>query len=1188
MRKFLIVGCGGSGGSTLAFMMDQLKSELVAHGVKGIPAGWQFVHVDVPVAPDTAIPGVGNVFRQGGSYIGTGPMGGSYSVLDNALSHQLLGKSKTLEQIATWAPRDPARILVPIHSGAGQMRAVGRMITLSKASEVREGLERAFQKLNQVETNTEMAQLTLPGVGSFSASEPPIVLVVSSMAGGAGASMALDVCRLLSLVPGVSPSLVGVFMVAADVFDSLHPDARGGVRANALAMLGEIVAAQTGAAREHDAATLAALGHENGTSAAKPFARVFPVGRFSGADRTLFGDGTQNAIYRGLGRGLAALMLSGKASGDFVSFDLGNENAVDKPANREYIGWGVQPSELPWGAFGFASLSMGRDRYREYAAQRLARTGADRLRNGHMQQGNNASSVEQVNALVTSQWSNICRGLSLPAAADSAITRQEVLGWFTGTAFTRADVSRIASSVTDEHLVPFIPSATGIQAAQWLPALSQRLSERKSALTLSATEAAYRWAYLYKDAFLDRLTAQTESAIASFGLPYARAVVDRLENYLREQLLTALKDLAAHGIPNIGVIPRQFEGEVAVMNVITNGQPVIDRLVGTLRGQTSDLVYAQAATQASALISAIIVDVLAPLRSALSEALNILNEAAQTPVTAVGLANVATSQYAAWPSDDDLSVPERFDVADNEILITESKTFSVQYQSDITEAGDGAPGERGYKEAREMLVGQTILGQWPVAGGAEAPGGLFERTARWQPSEFNRDPFTNTPATPSRAVFRIHTSPLELLDRSRQFVGRPGEAFDRFCSLSLRDYVRGLDTVPSEISKRQANLVAKFSETLNRALPLISVNSDAVQRIHGTSVAYRFKFSAVPFGELDEVTSALADVVAQNANIASETTNILSGSLTSDSNVQRIDIFGSYRNYSPLVFESVLAPVAQQWAATSLPERKGFWSHRRSRPLTASLPLGDAERQAMVGGWFVGQITGQLRLPDAPYDDAVEVWDDEDGFWRQFPNPLLTPPSQFLAKSFDWLPAVLESMLIAVARTHQAPVLSSLKPYKVLRELYDASPEEPASGLFEVSALPTLTRWLSTGKTPSGAPTRVPDVAPDSTMEQRYEQTRIWLESIRSLAGDHFLVPGKNGARGGGTFSQIQTRRQAAATPLIRDVAEDIHVMLGTLIHHLDTAHKRALSNPWGDSTAFGNHEDKPDDDLRLPEIGAF
>ena len=33
MRRFLVVGCGGSGGATLAYLMDQLRSELHAAGV---------------------------------------------------------------------------------------------------------------------------------------------------------------------------------------------------------------------------------------------------------------------------------------------------------------------------------------------------------------------------------------------------------------------------------------------------------------------------------------------------------------------------------------------------------------------------------------------------------------------------------------------------------------------------------------------------------------------------------------------------------------------------------------------------------------------------------------------------------------------------------------------------------------------------------------------------------------------------------------------------------------------------------------------------------------------------------------------------------------------------------------------------------------------------------------------------
>ena len=50
-------------------------------------------------------------------------------------------------------------------------------------------------------------------------------------------------------------------------------------------------------------------------------------------------------------------------------------------------------------------------------------------------------------------------------------------------------------------------------------------------------------------------------------------------------------------------------------------------------------------------------------------------------------------------------------------------------------------------------------------------------------------------------------------------------------------------------------------------------------------------------------------------------------SMSDEDSVTRIDIFGSYPNYSPLVFDSVLKPAAQQWAQGArplgLPAREG-------------------------------------------------------------------------------------------------------------------------------------------------------------------------------------------------------------------------------------------------------------------------
>ena len=59
---------------------------------------------------------------------------------------------------------------------------------------------------------------------------------------------------------------------------------------------------------------------------------------------------------------------------------------------------------------------------------------------------------------------------------------------------------------------------------------------------------------------------------------------------------------------------------------------------------------------------------------------------------------------------------------------------------------------------------------------------------------------------PSEARFDLHVRPRELLDRARLFVGRPGESFDRFCSVSLRDFVRGPDVRESERDGRRRDL----------------------------------------------------------------------------------------------------------------------------------------------------------------------------------------------------------------------------------------------------------------------------------------------------------------------------------------------------------------------------------------------
>lgn len=1202
MFKFLVVGCGGSGAATLVHMMDELLAEIAPYGFDKMPAGWQFVSIDVPAAADS-VDGIGRVTDLGGRYVPTSPGTGSYSVLDNAVSVAASRVKTGLGELATWAPRQPSDVGVNILNGAGQMRAVGRVITLNQSERVRQQLTDAYQTLSADSTTAEMTRLAaagIPGLGTFDPNQPPLVLVVSSMAGGAGASMALDVCRLLTLVPGMDRSAVGVFMVTPDAFDSLPDHLRGGVRANALAMLGEIVAAQMVSSEQHDLDLLSALGENVSATGRAPFMRVFPVGSRVGVSGAAFGDGTQQTLYRGLAKGLSALMLSGKATKDFVHFDLTNASPV--PTDRRLMGWGsdaIQPDPLPWGAFGFASLSMGRDRYRHYAAQRLARTAAERLLEGHLEAGNAASPEAQLNARIASQWERSARDAGLPGTDPTMpLTPESVTNWFASEALPSELAQELSAGVIQDAIAPVIPQAAG-KVAAWQQALVGQLANASGRTTAAIDSAAYRWAYDWAGTLQEKVIAQTEQAIARFGLPYAREFVRRVGELLAEQVAPQLATLARGGATETTRLPEELTQELAALagrggnGEIVNGPALVDRVLHSLRNQVYSALYSRAAERASELLGKFTAGVIVPLSAEISEQYTVLLRASGAAPSPRGLANVHTTEFALWPSDADQQVPERFGVANNEVLITSAETFGDQYERDLPRAVeiDGIAPDA--EQARRRATERVVTGVWPVADGYEAPGGLLA-SRRWYGSGYSYNPRTDDDEGPRLAHFELSLSPAQILTRALAYVDRHGESFEAFCSLSLAEYVSGPQVPASVRQERIADLAVKFGVALNRALPLTQVNDTIVQAVHGKSVEYLFKFSDIPFIADPEVQSTLTTALREMSNSVSlDAQSVLEGALSDNTSVTRIDIFGSYRNYSPLAFSGLLAPAAEQWAATPPPGRRAFWEYRRSRPLPASLPMTDAERRAMIGGWYIANLTGRLRIPEAPYTDAVAIWDEQRGAWLDFPQPMLTPPSRFVGMQYDWLPAVLESSLIAIANVGRNPVLESLRPYDLLAATFDRGAADdgyqgPTVGEMMRDQRPgqlLLVDWLETGQVPSFKPSAVGG----ATKDERLEKARAWLTTIREFLATEFLPVEPGSGRVPGRMSEISTRAEAAATPIFRDLAPDIYAVTGEMLEMLERA---AVQRPTGfDVSQAGAGQQMPGGDA--PEaptlsIGAF
>ncbi len=1161
MKRFLVVGCGGSGGAALAYMMDQLESDLRSHGIDKLPAGWQFVHLDVPTSP-SAVPGVGTVPDHGGDYVGTGPESDGYKILDNALS-QRLAANNALDTIATWAPREPEQVYTPLSTGAGQYRALGRMITLSRVDTVRKALQRAWDTLYANSTDSEMRSLKIPGAGAYSSNDQPIVLVVSSMAGGAGASMALDICRTLTLVQGVDPRLMGVFMVTPDIFESLDDSAVTGTRANALAMLGEIVASQTGSARETDVELLRALGHENGEGERIPFARVFPVGRYVGAQRTVFGDGTPNAVYRGLGRGLAGLMLSGTATQQFIEWDLTNQTGDQ--GSLEFLGWGnKQWNNIPWGTFGYASLSMGRDRYAEYSAQRLARSSVDKLLHGHHQPGNDTSDEEQVNAILDNQWGNICHSLGLPDVVDGSAG--VVAPWLTHTVLPGDQVAAQSRGVVNACVRPMIDQTPGVNGEQWAARVSQVLVEQRHNLAEGANAAAYHHAFGWHQHFVAQLEQATARALATQGLPYATGMVKRVSRLLDDVLLPSLTDLSKYGPADIADLPVETKATLASLSgTISNPAPIADEVFSGSARTVERQIYAALAHHVANAAGAMITEVFDPLIDALDEAQTLLRQAAGANRRLHGLAQLQTEEYAAWPADSDELVAERFSEADNEVMLTRSAEFKQRYEIDLPAAvGATSSDPRLLGEGISRAAGHVVTGYWTTVDGTKSPAEeqpVVERTTTWVSRAFPRHPETGDGLIAARATYNIHLRPGELLGRSRRFVARSGESFDRFCSVSLREYVEGYDAPESERMARRTDLELRFIEAVNLARPLASVNENAMQAIHGVAeMVYRYKFSAIPFLGLP-VAGDLKTSLAATARVDKKSADAVGNALTDEARIKRIDIFGSYPNYSPLAYEAVIEPAARQWLASSPGQRKAFWTMRRARPLEASLPMHENERRAMVAGWVLGQAIGFIQVPPPPFAEAVHVWDTSARRWLAFPNPLLTPQSEFLA-DYDWLPAVLESVLLAIAQCHKPPAMASMAPYRALRHIYDAGAENPSSGLDQrqLAATVNMANWLRTGETGTGVASAIPDSGPGCSVRDRAEKMRSYFAYQHDFVSTNYMEPGQgaspgqSGAQGTGVFAKITVRQQASKTPIYRDIAPDVFWATQELLGLLEAA----------------------------------
>lgn len=1161
MHKVLVVGCGGSGARTLSYMLDQLHADLAVHGIDEVPGCWQFLNVDTPLQEEQG-EAVASVSRQGGSYVACGVANGEYRVVDEALTQSVQRNgSQGLRQLATWMPRRPKDVAFPVTVGAGQFRGIGRLLVLTRLRDISQAVQSALARMVSPKAQEQAALVSqvVPGAGSApDTTAPPLVLVVSSMAGGSGASMTLDVCRLIAGVnstPAIDPQLISVFLYTAEAFASVPAHMRSGMPGNTLAMLGEIVAAQAGAdgaAAALDQRLYETLGLTN--RAGRAFKRVTPIGLRAGGSGAVFGDGTTEGVFRGMGRGLARY-ISSSAFDDYVSYDIANQVSIP---GRDMTSWGVDPTDTAWGSFGYASLSTGRDRYAEYAAQRIARRSVDHSLDGFRLVGDTTGDTQRLADLWAHRQDSELNSLGLPTSsgspvlAGSSAVDQATIDWFLSDAVS----STVNKSVLGGHAKDAVkavlaqrPQAEGMPVTEWADGMNRWLTTSKESAFVSELErASLNYALKRVEEMADRLVATTRQAIADLGLPYALYLLGRLRQP-GGVLDTLIPRVAAmeHLAPQHPLsFPDSLLNQLRGMGKAVLGGAGLGEVTGKLESELQQSAFHWLSARTAAHLATAMRDMMTsavkPLEDVLDDARKALVDARAIRASQQGIADVTTDVYSAWPQEpqpgqaDGSIVPQRFATAHNEVVLMPVEQYPGRFEEHIV---DAVGGERDFHQAYSRTVQEVISGTWEQGAGDKPPEDLLTVTTAWVPAGLQG---ATGSALPTPARYELRLRPSEVLGRARAFVARRGEAFEVFCSQSLRSFLTDETVGEHERSQRSQAVLTGLKRTLEMARPLVEISTETYRSLHnGDTPALAYTFSPIPLRN-QSVAQDFLDYLDQESTIDRELVHDRVDKALGDEDVARIDVFGSYPRTLPVAYSGLLRSVRESWdrAHSSAGARDAFWRFRRARPLSGGLPFGDAERLTMVRGWWTATLAGGIeRAPWGGHSDTqpVRVWDTEEQEWVAFPAPMLTPPSRMITAN-AWLPAVLESSLLAYLRVGEDG-LQAFRPWRVLRRWADASVNEPQIAFGVTTPVDeTVSTLLGRGQVDGLTPAAGIDQLTDP--ELRREKLLSYCDVILGDLEQNYL-PGPGKADEPGHFTNYRRRSLVETTPLTIDLAQDMH-----------------------------------------------
>jgi hypothetical protein len=1086
LRPLLIVGVGGSGGKTVRRLRQSLQRQLrrVPGWTGEIPKAWQMVWIDWP--PSQGADGDSSPLLPASDYFGLWPSGAPawsnvYPRLQNALPN-----GSHAELLSGWF--DPNLQVTP--AGGGQARAAGRNLGAIQMTDL---VSQMRQWHSLVTNDGAMAELgaleRCLGIHAEGQRPEPMAFVISSLAGGTGAGLFMEVLTAMHAVDDAyaAPAGTATMLYTADVFGSLNAALVEQVAANGLAAAMEVTSGVLSSGRSQQSMTL--LSNMGVLPGDGKFACTynFLIGR-TNSSGVAFSD--QNDVYQAVGECLSTLVLDDSMLDDLVRFPLLAAFTMVAFGDNTRMRNGADPTQTyPFSGIGLAKVALGTDRLGDYAAQLLTRDIVEQLMWPAFvpDEGQDIPDQERVTESADNNFSRFLEASGL----NEINPANEVLRALAGDEpvempnqpfdliYSRGEVNNSARWA--EGVVSHAPAQT-MNGAEWQQTFDTYWSTQRAAPLAAAEADLWTAAQEWTSAIQDRLTDLAARSAVDLGLKVTDELLTRLRSQVqdaRRELSTEAAELAAWSEGQLAEAHRHLSLGKAKM---TSSDGSVTEAIANIQ---NGILFACAARRhevAAELLEDLATNLLEPLQTAIQTWMVRLSAAISSPVLPTGQPN----PWSVMPRYE-RPTPTQFMPGPVEKLLISPESFGAQVEGAV-KAGLPEPQRNSWRILARQRAGLGL--DLATGDGIQT---LLRRTADWVPVQSKA---ATVQGAPTRAAFDVPMDHIAILEGGAGWDGiESWLASDTSAELGsllktdLHTYVNSGD--PATRLAREQSLIGAFTEATLAAAPLVSINAGVANLVHGRSGSdFTTILSPIPFPPGDPlhdrlrtqlITTGLANEATAERHFKTRAVDSITF-LTSSANAMQA-----------VVFDNVMEPAASDWMKRRVNRstREIFWRWRRARPLTEALPLGrDDMLPQMLRGWFVADILGQRRVSyDRDSGPKVEVWCASDG-WQSFPYPLLARspglprPSRRGGENFEYLTAVLKSLALALVEVYNSVSLTPLMPYHRLLDLGGDVQNE-------------LGDWIDEGTPESPEPDLA---AGTSTMDpdQRQQAVIERLESLRA------------------------------------------------------------------------------------------